>query len=238
MVGGYSDPLDYELLTSDEVTEVANFALSEFLLLAAPSSSSGGGALLSDAFSNLVEATIAAVGGGRKDDVVRVGVLEARRQVRRERERETMVGGGHYSHRSCRSFYVPHFDHHVFLILFRRDSFDILYFIVFYFKVVAGLNYRLTLALLVGEDNICIGGIDGATIYKPLPHTGMGLRVTSWGGALGCDDVSALMGVIALPAREEEGIAGKEEEAEDEKKKAAAVEGHMEEEREEVEPDA
>jgi hypothetical protein len=104
--------------------------------------------------------------------------------------------------------------------------------------VVAGLNYRLTLALLVGEDNICIGGIDGATIYKPLPHTGMGLRVTSWGGALGCDDVSALMGVIALPAREEEGIAGKEEEAEDEKKKAAAVEGHMEEEREEVEPDA
>ena len=84
MVGGYSDPLDYELLTSDEVTEVANFALSEFLLLAAASSSEGG--VLSDAFSNLVEATIAA-GGGRKDDV-RVGVLEARRQVRRKRERE------------------------------------------------------------------------------------------------------------------------------------------------------
>ncbi len=130
MVGGYSDPLDYELLTSDEVTEVANFALSEFLLLAAPSSSSGGGALLSDAFSNLVEATITA-GGGGKDDVVRVGVLEARRQVRRERERRWSAGG-HYSHRSCRSFYVPHFDHHVFLILFRRDSFDLLYFIVFY----------------------------------------------------------------------------------------------------------
>lgn len=95
-VGGYSDPLDHELLASDEVTGVANFALSEFLLLAAapPSSSSGGGALLSDAFSNLVEATIAAGEGGGKDDVVRVGVLEARRQVRRERERETMVGGG------------------------------------------------------------------------------------------------------------------------------------------------
>ena len=82
--------MDYELLTSDEVTEVANFALSEFLLLAAASSSEGG--VLSDAFSNLVEATIAA-GGGRKDDV-RVGVLEARRQVRRGRERETLVGGG------------------------------------------------------------------------------------------------------------------------------------------------
>jgi hypothetical protein len=59
--------------------------------------------------------------------------------------------------------------------------------------VVAGLNYRLTLALLVGEDNICLGGIDGATIYKPLPHTGMGLRVKSWGRELGCDDVSALI---------------------------------------------
>jgi hypothetical protein len=41
MVGGYSEPFDYELLTSDEVTEVANFALSEFLLLAAASSSEG-----------------------------------------------------------------------------------------------------------------------------------------------------------------------------------------------------
>ena len=109
---------------------------------------------------------------------------------------------------------------------------------VWNFKVVAGLNYRLTLALLVGEDNICIGGIDGATIYKPLPHTGMGLRVTSWGRELGCDDVSALMEVVVLLAREEEGIAGKEEEAEDEKKNAAAVEGHMEEKREDVEPDA
>ena len=99
-------------------------------------------------------------------------------------------------------------------------------------KVVAGLNYRLTLALLAGEDNICLGGIDGATIYKPLPHTGMGLRVTSWGRELGCDDVSALMEVV--PARKEE-VSGKEEE---EKENAAVVEGQMEEEREEVEPDA
>ena len=100
--------------------------------------------------------------------------------------------------------------------------------------MVAGLNYRLTLALLVGEDNICIGGIDGATIYKPLPHTGMGLRVTSWGRELGCDDVSALMEVVLA---RKGGINGKEEE-EEEKENAAVVEGQLEEEREEVEPNA
>ena len=75
MVGGYSEPLDSHLLTSDEVMEVADFALSEFLLAIASSSEGG----VSDAFSNLVEATINA--GGMKD-YVHVGVLEARRQVR------------------------------------------------------------------------------------------------------------------------------------------------------------
>ncbi len=100
-------------------------------------------------------------------------------------------------------------------------------------KVVAGLNYRLTLALLVGGNNVCIGGIEGATIYKPLPHTGMGLRMTSWGRELGCDDVSALMEFVLARKKEN---AGKEEEGE--KVNASVVEGQMEEEREEVEPDA
>ncbi len=81
-MGGYSEPLDYQLLTSDEIAEVANFALSEYLLAAAASSSSKGGA--SDALSNLVEATTTA--GGAVKDEVHFEVLEARRQVRMERE--------------------------------------------------------------------------------------------------------------------------------------------------------
>ena len=60
------------------------------------------------------------------------------------------------------------------------------------------------------------------TVYKPLPHTGLGPSVTSWGKALRCDEIIELM----------EGVKGSEE------AKANKVEERMEEEREEVEPDA
>ncbi|KAL9187151.1 hypothetical protein ACHAXT_010871 [Thalassiosira profunda] len=86
-------------------------------------------------------------------------------------------------------------------------------------QVVAGLNYKLTIALFRGDT--CMGAFK-VTVYKPLPHTGLGPSVTSWGKALRCDEITEL-------------VAG---EKEMEEAKANTVEERMEEEREEVEPDA
>ena len=71
-------------------------------------------------------------------------------------------------------------------------------------QVVAGLNYRLTVAVL--RDGEC-RGVFACTVYKPLPHTGEPPRVTSWGKALDCGEVEALIvrGEEAHAAAVEEG---------------------------------
>lgn len=86
-------------------------------------------------------------------------------------------------------------------------------------QVVAGLNYKLTLAIL--KNNICLGAFK-VTVYKPLPHMEQGLTVTSWGKTLECSEISDLIQMM------------KEKEEEN----ALLVEEEMEEEQEEVEPDA
>ena len=114
------------------------------------------------------------------------------------------------------------------------------------------MNYRLTLAFVNdgannnnnnnGDANndissTCLGGMMDVTIYKPLPHTGMGLSVSSWGKEIGCDVVLGLMkenGVDAIAKEEGEDVEKEEEEEE----KAHKVAYEMEEDREEVEPDA
>ncbi len=96
------------------------------------------------------------------------------------------------------------------------------------------MNYKLTLAFLKESSDeygiTCLGGISDVTIYKPLPHTGMGLKVSSWGKEVGCDVVSALM------MKNRENVLAKEKEGG--KENASVVAGEMEEDREEVEPDA
>jgi len=57
-------------------------------------------------------------------------------------------------------------------------------------QVVAGMNYKLTLAVL--RDGACVGGF-ACTVYKPLPHTGAPPRVTAWGEALDCAALEALL---------------------------------------------
>mmetsp|Transcript_29298 Transcript_29298/g.62279 ORF Transcript_29298/g.62279 Transcript_29298/m.62279 type:complete len:213 (-) Transcript_29298:96-734(-) len=86
-------------------------------------------------------------------------------------------------------------------------------------QVVAGLNYKLTLAII--KDNVCLGGFK-ITVYKPLPHMEQGLTVTSWGKTLECSEIKDLM----------QAVIEKEEE------NALLVEGEIEEEHEEVEPNA
>ncbi len=95
---------------------------------------------------------------------------------------------------------------------------------------MAGLNYKLTLAILQ-DNNICRGAIRGITVYKPLPHTGQGLAVTSWGKTLDCTDTDILnMLQDATMVEAEQKVNALEVEG--------TVEGTVEEEREEVEPDA
>ncbi|KAL7537878.1 hypothetical protein ACHAXR_008139 [Thalassiosira sp. AJA248-18] len=151
MVGGYSN-MDIQFLQSEEVLDIANFALNEH---AAGSSST----LLS---SSSLAVTPEEVESG----VVQLKVLEAQRQV------------------------------------------------------VAGLNYRLTLAIF--KDQICQGAFK-VVVYKPLPHMEQGLTVTSWGkNVLECSDIADLL----------DAIQGKEEEV------ALLVEKERKEEVEELEPDA
>eukprot|EP00579_Thalassiosira_antarctica_P007125 CAMPEP_0201893544 /NCGR_PEP_ID=MMETSP0902-20130614/38897_1 /ASSEMBLY_ACC=CAM_ASM_000551 /TAXON_ID=420261 /ORGANISM="Thalassiosira antarctica, Strain CCMP982" /LENGTH=211 /DNA_ID=CAMNT_0048425375 /DNA_START=52 /DNA_END=687 /DNA_ORIENTATION=- len=82
-------------------------------------------------------------------------------------------------------------------------------------QVVAGLNYRLTLAIL--KHNVCLGAFK-VMVYKPLPYMEQDLTVTSWGNTLECSDIKD-----AMQAMEEN---------------ALLVEEEMKEEQEEVEPDA
>mmetsp|Transcript_961 Transcript_961/g.1682 ORF Transcript_961/g.1682 Transcript_961/m.1682 type:complete len:238 (+) Transcript_961:379-1092(+) len=89
-------------------------------------------------------------------------------------------------------------------------------------QVVAGLNYKLTLALFRGET--CLGAFD-ATVYKPLPYMQEGPRVTSWGKVLGCEDIGDMLSLVEQGQGEEETT-------------AIAVEEERREEIQEVEPDA
>ena len=83
------------------------------------------------------------------------------------------------------------------------------------------MNYKLTIAIL--EESTCVGAFE-VTVYKPLPHMEQGLMVTSWGRPLGCSDVEKLM--MEVKEKEEENAL------------ALGVEGGIEEERAEVEPNA
>ena len=95
-------------------------------------------------------------------------------------------------------------------------------------QVVAGLNYKLTMAIL--KNNICLGGMKGITIYKPLPHMEQGLTVTSWGNVLQCND-EVLLQLM-------ENVNKEEEEKDSQKNNALLVEEEIKEDFEEVEPDA
>eukprot|EP00986_Skeletonema_menzelii_P011856 scaffold6237_cov153-Skeletonema_menzelii.AAC.2 len=82
-------------------------------------------------------------------------------------------------------------------------------------QVVAGLNYKLTIALI--KDSICLGAIK-VTVWD---HFGE-LKVTNWGDKLlPWEDVQELFNEV---------------QAEEEEKKALEVEGEIEEGMDEVEP--
>lgn len=115
-------------------------------------------------------------------------------------------------------------------------------------QVVAGLNYKFTLAILEGGNNnsisnnnnfVCRGFLRGITVYKPLPHTGQGLSVTSWGKQLDCTDEELLKLLKDANNDATTMMAAEEEDAEAEaKENALDVEDNLEEEWEEVEPDS
>ena len=118
--------------------------------------------------------------------------------------------------------------------------------------MVAGLNYKLTIAILKknnGNSNSnsnnkiptvsCLGAMK-VVVYKPLPHTGLPLSVTSWGGrALSCEEVKDL---LMMDHEEKDGIQQQQEEdeleLEGEEEVATRVEEEIQDETEEVEPDA
>lgn len=112
-------------------------------------------------------------------------------------------------------------------------------------QVVAGLNYKFTLAILEGGNNnsisnnnnnniVCRGFLRGITVYKPLPHTGQGLSVTSWGKQIDCTD-EELLKLLNDATNDATTMMAAEEEA---KENALDVEDNLEEEWEEVEPDS
>ncbi len=114
-------------------------------------------------------------------------------------------------------------------------------------QVVAGLNYKFTLAILEGGNNnsnnnnnnnnnniVCRGFLRGITVYKPLPHTGQGLSVTSWGKQIDCTD-EELLKLLKDATNDATTMMAAEEEA---KENALDVEDNLEEEWEEVEPDS
>ena len=110
-------------------------------------------------------------------------------------------------------------------------------------QVVAGLNYKLTLAIVEGGENttnnnsnnnniLCRGFIRGITIYKPLPHTGLGLSVSSWGKPMDCNSADKELLDLLHDATMMD-----EDDEDDGKENALVVEDALEEEWEEVEPD-
>ena len=93
--------------------------------------------------------------------------------------------------------------------------------------MVAGLNYKLTIALMKEDSNICLGAIK-VTIYD---HFGE-LQVTKWGDKLSCnEEVHELLDEVRQQTEVEE-----EEQQEEQEEKALEVEGEIEDGMEEVEP--
>ena len=75
-------------------------------------------------------------------------------------------------------------------------------------------------------------------MYKPLPHTGQGLSVTSWGKPLDCSDTELLK--LLQENNDNDNAMTKEKEEEEQgeaKENALAVEDNLKKEVEEVEPD-
>lgn len=81
--------------------------------------------------------------------------------------------------------------------------------------MVAGLNYKLTIALM--KDSVCLGALK-VTVYDRFGD----LSVTKWGDQVSCDDVQELLHDV---------------QAEEQEAKALEVEANMEEEMEEFDPD-
>ena len=82
--------------------------------------------------------------------------------------------------------------------------------------MVAGLNYKLTIALM--KDSVCLGALK-VTVYDRFGD----LSVTKWGDqVVSCDDVQELLHDV---------------QAEEQEAKALEVEANMEEEMEEFDPD-
>ena len=79
---------------------------------------------------------------------------------------------------------------------------------------------------------LCRGFIRGITIYKPLPHTGQGLSVTSWGKPMDCNSADKELLDLLHDATMMD-----EDDEDDGKENALVVEDALEEEWEEVEPD-
>ncbi len=110
--------------------------------------------------------------------------------------------------------------------------------------MVAGLNYKFTLAILENDENssssgsllLCRGFLRGITVYKPLPHTGQGLSVTSWGKPLDCDTDAELMKLLHDTTTTNDNDATTPSEDEEAKENALVVEDAMEEAWEEAEP--
>ena len=70
-------------------------------------------------------------------------------------------------------------------------------------QVVAGLNYKLTIALM--KDSICLGALK-VTVYD---HFGQ-LSVTKWGDQLTCYDVRESLNEVQVDDEEETAIEAEE----------------------------
>merc|ERR1719291_878111 len=67
-------------------------------------------------------------------------------------------------------------------------------------QVVAGLNYRLRVA--VSRGGSCLGAFE-VTVYKPLPVMEQPPQVTSWGRSMACDDKKVVELLHKLRMKEE-----------------------------------
>eukprot|EP00580_Thalassiosira_gravida_P013180 CAMPEP_0201681766 /NCGR_PEP_ID=MMETSP0494-20130426/51279_1 /ASSEMBLY_ACC=CAM_ASM_000839 /TAXON_ID=420259 /ORGANISM="Thalassiosira gravida, Strain GMp14c1" /LENGTH=271 /DNA_ID=CAMNT_0048165519 /DNA_START=232 /DNA_END=1044 /DNA_ORIENTATION=+ len=175
MVGGY-DNADAQLLQSEEVATVANFALTEH--------AAGKSSFLPFEDSSL--SLVAVLPEELESGVVQMKVLEAQRQV---------VAGMNY--KLTIAIFNPisakeHLKSQSIAVLPEEVESGVVQMKVLEAQrqVVAGMNYKLTIAIF--ESNICQGAFK-VTVYKPLPHMEQGLTVTSWGSVLLCSEITELL---------------------------------------------
>lgn len=121
-------------------------------------------------------------------------------------------------------------------------------------QVVAGMNYKLTLAIMNTSCNSndskeelnnnetintsCLGGLENMIIYKPLPHTGLSYNIVSWGTVLNTDTVLSMMMDENHSSVEEKLKKKKNEDEDEDEEKAMMIEGEIQQEAESVEPNA